>query len=146
MSESSGTYVAVKFKQETLDELGHYLRWNDIPNPVPLEELHSTIVYSREHIDWIPENHIDKVVNTNDSVLEVWDTADGKRCLVWHYYSYYQHKRFKEAMEMGATYDFDTYKCHITLSYDVGDFDVCSVHNPDFNILLDHEIVEDLED
>jgi hypothetical protein len=145
-SIAPGIYVAVKFKKETLDKIDEYQRRNNIPNPVPKEDLHSTIVYSRANIDWIPEERINLKVNTDTSVLETWDTRGGSRCLVWHYYSSFQHKRFDEAMAKGATYDFPEYKCHITLSYDVGDFNSDDLHKPDFPILLDYEIVEELDD
>lgn len=144
--QSPGIYVAVKFKQETLDNIAEYQRRNNIPNPVPVEELHSTVVYSHTNIDWFPAESINLKVNTDSSVLETWETKSGKTCLVWHYYSSYQHKRFEEAMAKGATYDFPEYKCHITLSYDAGDYDAESLHKPDFPILLDHEIVEELDD
>jgi hypothetical protein len=48
-------------------------------------------------------------------------------------------------MEKGATYDFPDYKCHITLSYDIGDLTVDDLHKPDFPIILDHEYKEDLD-
>jgi hypothetical protein len=144
--EAPGIYVAVKFKQETIDAIVEFQRRNNIPDPVSPEDLHSTVVYSRTNIDWTPAERINLKVNTDSSVLETWDTRGGKRCLVWHYYSSYQHKRFDEAMAKGATYDFPEYKCHITLSYDVGDFDTEALNKPDFPILLDHEFVEELDD
>ena len=144
-ASSSGLYVAVKFKQETIDKIVAFQELNNIPNPVPAEDLHSTVVYSRVKIDWTPEDNINLRVNTDASVLETWETRSGKNCLVWHYYSPYQHKRFKEAMEEGATYDFPEYKCHITLSYDCGDVTAEAINKPDFPILLDHEYMEELE-
>jgi hypothetical protein len=143
--DSSGIYVAVKFKQETLDAIQAFQDQNKIPNPVAQEDLHSTIVYSRNKIDWKPEDNLNLRVNTDASILEVWDTRGGSRCLVWHYYSPFQHRRFEAAMAKGATYDFPEYKCHITLSYDIGDFDADAINKPDFPILLDHEYVEVLD-
>jgi len=142
---SPGLYVAVKFQQETIDNIVAFQTKNNIPNPVPSEDLHSTIVYSRVPIEWIPEGHINLRVNTDASVLETWETRGGSSCLVWHYYSPFQHKRFKDAMELGATYDFPEYKCHITLSYDCGDVTAEAINKPDFPILLDHEYVEVLD-
>ena len=140
-----GTYVAVKFDETTLKFIAEYQSRNGIPNPVSQEEIHSTIVYSRTPIIWTPAENLDIEVDTTDSIIEIWDTHDSTRCLVWHYYSAYQHRRFKEAMAKGATYDFPEYKCHITLSYDVGDFDESQLFKPAFNIVLDHEYVSGLE-
>jgi hypothetical protein len=144
--ESGGTYVAVKFNELTLKHIAEYQTRNNIPNPVPSIDIHSTVVYSRVPIEWTTAEHLDIEVDTSDSIVEVWDTQNGSRCLVWHYYSAYQHRRFKEAMAKGATYDFPEYKCHITLSYDVGDFDERQLYKPAFNIVLDHEFVESLDD
>lgn len=146
-NESDGTYVAVKFDDSTLKLIADYQSRNNIPNPVAPGDIHSTVVYSRVPIEWSPAEDLNIEVDTEDSIIEVWDTHEGKsRCLVWHYYSAYQHKRFNEAMAKGATYDFPEYKCHITLSYDVGDFDEEQLHKPSFNIVLDHEYVAGLND
>jgi hypothetical protein len=145
-SAASGLYVAVKFQQETIDNIVAFQTKNNIPNPVPPEDLHSTIVYSRVKIDWTPEHNINLRVNTDASILETWETRGGSSCLVWHYYSPFQHRRFKEAMAHGATYDFPQYKCHITLSYDCGDVTAEAINKPDFPILLDHEFMEVLKD
>jgi hypothetical protein len=142
---SPGLYVAVKFQQETIDNIVEFQLKNNIPNPVPPEDLHSTIVYSRVNIEWTPVSNINLRVNTDTSVLETWDTRSGSSCLVWHYYSPFQHQRFKEAMSHGATYDFPEYKCHITLSYDCGDITADSINKPDFPILLDREYLEVLD-
>jgi hypothetical protein len=45
-----------------------------------------------------------------------------------------------------AEYDFDEYKCHITLSYDIGDFDYKKLNPKDFvkSIEVVKEYQEDL--
>jgi hypothetical protein len=138
-----GLYVCVKFKPETIDQIVGFQKANGIPNPVEANDLHSTIVYSRKRIIWTPNTRINLRVNTDSSLLETWDTGSDKKCLVWHYNSPYQHRRFNEAIAAGATYDFPEYKCHITLSYDCDDFALNI--KPNFPILLDTEYMEDLD-
>lgn len=145
--QSSGLYVAAYFDDETNQRIAKYLSDNNIPNPIKSPGFHTTIVYSKVPVDNFEPNHsIDLNVDTKDSTIEGWDTPSGKRCLVWHYESTYLQVRFAEAMDAGATYDYDEYKPHISLSYDIGpDFDVTKLPVPDFPIYLMGEYSEPIE-
>jgi patatin-like phospholipase/acyl hydrolase len=58
----------------------------------------------------------------------------------------YLHGRFAEAMALGATYDFDEYIPHITLSYNAGDIDIEALNHNSMDINLVEEYVESLSD
>ena len=45
-----GTYAGLRFNQESLKSLKEFLDNNTIPNKVPEEKLHVTLLYSRKHI------------------------------------------------------------------------------------------------
>jgi hypothetical protein len=145
--QSSGLYVAAYFDDETNQRIAKYLADYNIPNPIKSPGFHTTIVYSKVPVnDFEPNHSIDITVDTTDSIIEGWDTPSGARCLVWHYDSTYLRLRFEEAMEAGATYDFDEYKPHISLSYDIGqDYDVSTLPVPDFPIYLRGEYSEPIE-
>ena len=48
--------------------------------------------------------------------------------------------------EHGATYDYDEYKPHITLSYDVDDLDPDQLPSFDKDIIITEETGSDLDD
>lgn len=139
---TEGLYVAAFFSEESTAKIATWMQANGIPNPVSRSSLHTTIVYSRQPVPGFEENsHIEVEVDMSFSNLEVWDTAQGKT-LVWHYFSPYLQTRFEEAMSMGATYDFEEYKSHITLSYDIGTFDMTGIRPPTFPITIEGEYAE----
>jgi hypothetical protein len=141
-----GLYVAAFFSEETNQAISDYLTTNNIPNPVAGASLHTTIVYSKVPVEgYEPQHSLEIPVNTTYSKLEVWETQTGTNCLVWSFFSPYLHIRFEEAMAAGATYDFDEYKPHITLSYDIGDFDWRLLPKPTFPIVIAGEYAESLD-
>jgi len=118
---SEGLYMTAFFDEETNKRLADYIKTNGIPNPVASSSFHTTIVYSRVPVPGFEPHHTLEVpVNTRFSKIECWDTNSG-RTLVLKFFSPYLHFRFQEAIAAGATYDYDEYKPHITLSYDIGD-------------------------
>lgn len=138
-----GTYVGVRFTDETIEKLADYQHRHKIPNPLDQEEFHTTVVYSRKPINWRPETGL--LDSATVKKIEAWNTRDGLRCVVLLLDCDYLKERFDLAMDRGATYDFPDYKPHITLSYDVGDdFNPDDLPVPDFEIELDHEYVEEL--
>jgi hypothetical protein len=129
IDQEPGLYVAAFFDEETNNNLAEYMRVNKIPSPVNTASLHTTIVYSKVPVPKFEPNHsVDIEVNTTYSAFECWEMRNGSRCLVLTYFSPYLHLRFEEAMKDGAMYDFDEYKPHVTLSYEMPvDFDVTTL-------------------
>lgn len=141
-----GLYLAAFFDDETNEYLERYMEAQGIPNAVPTPSLHTTIVYSRNPIDMEPLHTIDVIVHRESCSFEVWDTPSGNT-LVLKFFSPYFQIRFNEAMAMGASYDYDEYKPHISLSYDVGDdFDVTQLPPIDFDIRVVGEYAETVDD
>ena len=133
--KKEGLYAAVRFSTETVDRIVKFAHETGIPNLLKVEDFHSTLAYSR-----VPVPKFSPAPNVTEigipTSFEIWESPpnafkpEKTFCLVLKYDSDYMHKRFKEIMSMGATYDYDEYKPHLTFSYDVG---------PDFK-------VEDLPD
>lgn len=140
---TQGTYLAASFDQATKDSISRYCEIANVPNPVPGDSLHCTIVYSRTAIDIHP-NFDCSFESVSVSGLELWPVKNGKNVLVLTLTSPYLHSRFNEAIGMGATYDYDEYKPHMTLSYDAGDFDIDEAPPLMFDIGFDCEYVEEL--
>lgn len=134
-----GTYVACRFNEETLDAIQRIQEELRLPNPVPREELHSTVIYSRTNVPFIPDDTPEHL--SDQSYLRVFETPT-KNVLVLAYESAYMQKRHQYGNILGATYDFDEYVPHITIAKDIGPLKYEGFYN--FPIVSSHEYVEDL--
>lgn len=140
-----GVFVGVRFCPDTTTRLADLQSAHAIPNPLAPTDFHVTLVYSRKPLYWRPEPDVGQEARVEG--WEVFEARDGKRCLVLLLDSPYLHKRFKLAMSRGASYDYDAYRPHITLSYDVGEgFDHTALPVPDFPIVMVNEYVQSLHD
>lgn len=137
-----GTYVSATFDEDTIERLVNLQKELGLLNPVPREKLHTTIVYSRK---WIPFQPVKALGNLAvNAWLESWDTKYGTT-LVLKFDSPMLKERHEYANILGATYDFDEYKAHVTLSYDLlGQF----IESKHVSIVIngDKENVEDLDE
>jgi len=125
-----GTYVGLKFDYNTKQIVKEYIENNKIPNPVNIDKIHSTLLYSRKYIaDYEPIGKLDESWYCEPSHFSIFenDPKNGEnnlKCLVLEYKCSKQLLRFDELMKKhNATYDFPEYNTHITLSYDVGNLD-----------------------
>ncbi len=141
-----GTYAGLKFSKKTQTALTKYIKTNNIPNPLDTAKIHSTLLYSRNYLpEYKPAGKIDPAWVGKPDHFSIFESnpkngGDGSNCLVLEFVCAKQSARFDELMKAhDATYDFDEYKPHITLSYSVGDFDYKSL--PKFEESL--EIVEE---
>ena len=146
-----GTYAGVKFKTASINNVETYIKNNKIPNPVPGDKLHTTLLYSRKHCpNYKPLTTYDAPLIGTPTEFDVWESQadnDGKksRCLVLEYDCKGLDDRHSELMkEHDATYDYDEYKTHITLSYDVGDMDIKDLPKFTDDLEIDGEYSEDL--
>lgn len=121
-----GTYAGVKYSDKTTEQLQDFVKEYDIPNTVPKSKYHGTILYSRKFLpEYKPQGKIDPPWKGSNPRLSVFKSdKDKTNCLVIEYDCKDQVKRHKELMkEHEATYDWPEYKCHITVSYDIGELD-----------------------
>lgn len=133
---NKGTYAGVYFDEDTKKAVQQYIEDNNIPKPVNVDKLHTTLLYSRKFLpDYIPGGMYKQPLVGTPTELVVWKTQgdEGKEpanCLVMKYDCPELVERHKSLMkEHGATFDYPEYTPHITLSYDIGDIDVDSLSN-----------------
>ncbi|QPI17879.1 hypothetical protein POP12_087 [Pectobacterium phage POP12] len=140
-TSENGLYMKVKYSENSLELVKKLQEKLQLKNPVSLNKIHTTVVYSRKHVDIFPS--LDVYEKASIVGLDVWDTKYGKTVVAF-LDSPYLHERFNDAMEAGATYDYPDYKPHITLSYDAGndvffDFKKYTVQFPiDLFIVSEH--------
>jgi hypothetical protein len=122
---SSGTYVGLKPSAPTMQKLQAYIRGLGIPFKEEfLEKLHVTVMYSRVKL---PSLQVNPSINylAYPKKLEVFPTQTGARALVLKLDAPGIVTRHKELMRIpGATFDYPSFKVHVTLSYDIGKMDI----------------------
>jgi hypothetical protein len=147
-----GTYSGVKPSQETKDKLADYMEENKIPNPVKPEKLHTTVLYSRKYLpNYKPAGKLAIPYKCKPVGFTVWKTnpedpkEEKANCLIVKFKCPELIARHEELMkEHGATFDYDKYETHITLSYSIGDLNVDKLPKIDFDLEFDNEYAEEL--
>lgn len=144
-----GTYAGVRFSPATIESLEKYAKDNKIPHRIKGDHFHTTLLYSRKHLPkYSAAGPYEVPMNGSPTGFEIWpsqpdDKGKVKNCLVLTYSCPQLYQRHHKLMNQhGATYDFDEYKPHVTLSYDVGNLKVDKL--PDFEDNL--EIVEEYDE
>lgn len=146
MDNKQGVYVALRVLGQANDVLNAFIVSSGFPAIGTLKERrrHVTVIYSRAYVELQPLKSV--LYQARGKRLRVFDEADGRRCLVVeldapevvarHNGLLLQHPDLK--------HDFEDYIPHITLSYDIGSFDVSTLSLPDFSCVLGDEYVKDL--
>lgn len=118
------TFVGLRLDGPSMDEVMKLNR--GVRNRTSKGEVHITVIYSKTPISYTARGSIDPKIEFTGKHYSLFTTQEGETCLVLEIESDAINALHKSIMEeTGASYDYETYKPHITLSYDVGeDFDV----------------------
>jgi 2'-5' RNA ligase len=126
--EVNGSYVAVSFSEDSQNRLTDFAHNLKLSNLVPKDKYHVTVIYSR--IALPKEFKVQNLSEVEPLIVtpkhfSVFPTQSGKKALVLELDSPELVERHTSIMDKyDATYDFDEYKPHVTLSYDMGDFEL----------------------
>lgn len=112
-SHAYGTYACIKPDAASVDKLNSLCRENNI---VPDHDFHCTIVYSKVPCPAVTTIIPHFPITTTSNEFDIF--GQEKRCLVLRLESEDIHNLFKQAMMLGASYDYPKYEPHVTLSYD----------------------------
>lgn len=133
-----GTYVAVKYSAAFSRSLRNQMKQLGVPNIIDIDKIHSTLIYSRVELNGFkPMGGMRLTFDDNTVIPHTFKTSSGKTAFVLKLKPNWYILRHKQIMKEypEATYDFDEYIPHITVSYDVGDWE-----NPTGEIQLDSRI------
>jgi len=116
------TYAGVRFSDKTLDGLENLIKILDIPNPVPREKLHCTLLYSKTLLHNYEPAGVIFPVWTSDRIesLRKIETI----YVTLHFRCRKLEERFSALMDEHAPDQKYLMDPHITLSYKAPDFDV----------------------
>lgn len=98
------------------DDLINWAKANGFTKTVPPDQMHVTLVYSKTPVDWSQFTpHEGRVINLkSDRSLKHFD----KGAVVLTFDSEALKKRHQEFMDGGASFDYDEYTPHVTISYE----------------------------
>ncbi len=126
--KEKGTYAGVYFSEETKNAIMKFIKDNNIPNAPKRDLLHCTLLYSKKHCpDYKAQGKIDPPMTGTPDGYTIWksqpdDNGNKTNCLILKFTCQELTDRHNYLMKThDATFDYDTYKTHVTLSYDVGD-------------------------
>jgi hypothetical protein len=140
-----GTYVGLRVLDPGTDVLRTYIHEHAIPYKLGSKERrkHVTLIYSRTYCPDVvasPEVHTVRPVG-----LDVFTAYGDKKALVLLLSAPTVVARHRKLMsEHPLTYDYPQFKAHITLSYDIGDFDYTALPPLSTELKLGDEYVEEL--
>lgn len=131
---SEGTYVAVKLTYAATVLLQQWAVENNLE---PLDDYHTTILYSRNYVPVVVE--ADKLHFATPTEFEMFDGG----CLVLKLDAPTLTVRNEQLMLMGGTSDYDTYQPHITLATNIQMPE--NLKLPNFSIVLGDEYTEAID-
>lgn len=147
--DPDGTYVGMKVSKETRDNIWNMTKSLEVPNPLDKKDYHVTVIFSRKYLPtFSAKGKLKEPLIGKPEKFEIFPARNDKNCLVLRFSCPELNKRHHYIMNTyDAKYDFDQYKPHITLSYDVGDFDPSGIDPSTYidEIELTEEYDEELQ-
>jgi uncharacterized protein len=96
------------------DELRAWMREKGFPTPVP--DMHATIIYSRSPVSWKATPPVLNCLRVNGGERSIKQFGEGATVLTFT--SSQLQDRWQQFMDAGASFDYDQYKPHVTLTYE----------------------------
>jgi 2'-5' RNA ligase len=142
-----GTYVALEMSASSMDLLDHFVENNlGLTERVTKNSYHITVIYSRTPVPDAEKLSRHYSVKADAVGYEMFDTKDGGKCLVMRVESAEARALNNTLTAMGATSDYDSYKPHVTLAYNITqDIDPTTLPLPKFQMVFDHLHVAPLD-
>lgn len=122
-----GTYIAVRVHPESERLIREFMELYDVPIVYPNVERrrHITLVSSDDDFVKEFEAKPDVKYMAMPKKLDVMPTREGNPCLVLHLECTELVARHNEILERyNATDRYPEFKCHISFSYDIGNYDM----------------------
>ena len=113
-------------------------------NLVPANKMHVTVAFSRTTLDWM---RIDRSYEAEIRLIggaRLVELLGPKNAPVLMFKSESLEARHRNIMLTGASWDFDGYYPHISLSYDSTDVNLDKIENYQGEIVLGEEVFEEV--
>jgi hypothetical protein len=115
-----------------------------LPCPVAASSLHATLLYSRKVVRTKAKPEVEmRALPTGFHIFK--HASDKTSALVILLDSPAMHHRHGEFLRLGGEHDYPTFQPHLTLTYDIGDFDWKHLSLPGFSMTFTGETIEALK-
>ena len=146
MGTAFGTYAKAVPCKDSKNKIAELVNLLNINNSVSPHSLHTTVTYSRKVVPELESSVLPEPIIATPIGFAIFK-SNMYNCLVILLESLGLNSLHQQAMALGATYDYDQYHPHITVSYDfqgeVPDDEILDVIG---NLNFIEVIVEDLID
>ena len=122
---------------QNAQQLHDWAKSAGIPNLVPPQEMHATIMYSKAETPGM--NPLQDPVTVKGGKRTVEKLGD-KGAVVLKFDAPELAEQHQTAKTAGATHSFAGFIPHVTLSYDAGDVDLAKLSPPDFGLEFGPEV------
>jgi hypothetical protein len=108
-------------------------------------EFHVTIAFSRDKVDW---DKIEEQTNTMtiEGGIRTVEPLGSDGAVVLKFKSEFLPKRWKEIKDLGASWDYEGYTPHVTITYKGTDIDLSQVKPFTGKIILGPETMTELDE
>jgi hypothetical protein len=100
------------------NEIREWAKKQGFESTLSEDDMHVTIAFSKSPVEWPSSKKTDFVNDTKNRNIRKFGDA-----IVLTFPSKILEKRWQEFMDLGASWDFPSYKSHITISYNDMDID-----------------------
>ena len=119
------------------DELVEWAKRQGFETVYPPEDMHVTVAFSRRPIDWFDiQPAIRQVVIPAGGPRQIQRLGEDGSAVVLRFNAPALDDRFVEILNLGATWDFESYKPHITITLNAKDMDLSKVEPFQGQIIL----------
>lgn len=133
-------YSHYKLDLESGIKFYNWMKRNDVPDPVEMEELHCTLIYSKtDPTNYEASNTPIDIDLSLGEFAHLGKSEDNMATVLKLPLTSALSQRYNLVKSKGATSDFPTYIPHITLSYKA--FNYSHLVLPDFHITLYREFL-----
>lgn len=122
---NAGKYIGIRFTPDSKKQLRDIVDNEGIPNGIEDDDIHSTVAYSKKSRipGYEPTGKFNEPEEAEIEDFDIFSSDDdAPNCLVAKLKAPTLVDRHNQTMKHGASYDYDEYIPHITLSYDAGDW------------------------
>lgn len=114
------------------------------------QDMHVTIAFSSKKIDWSKIAGEKDTIDVRGGSRDIKVFGDEKNAIVLAFSSVDLQKRWKEIIGVGASWDYDSYTPHISITYNGSKMDVSKIKPYTGEIVLGpedrHELVDDWDE
>jgi 2'-5' RNA ligase len=143
-----GTYVSMDLSDQCRELIDHFVEMNlGLTERVDKSTYHITVIYSRAPVP-TAEQYAGSTTDIGATVTgyEVFPTKNDGKCLVMRLDFPYAETLNKQLTAEGAMSDYDSYKPHMTIAYDIKqEIDPHTLPVPEFKLQFGHVKVAPLD-